>query len=608
MPAPLEISFIEFLRIFKDNKASKSESRFCFILGAGASVSSDIESGASLAKKWIKTIEEDITDVEFKEWISEAGIKQESPELHYPEIYQKRFQHNRKSGHEALMCAMSDKEPSVGYPFFAQLLVSTTHNIVITTNFDSLLESSIYRYTDSQPLVIGHENLAHFLNSSTKRPIIAKIHRDLLLDPKNDTEGTSSLPSEWQKPLKQILETTHIIVVGYGGNDGSLMDFLATLDNRNGIYWCKRESSAEVLPEKVTDVLKQDSDRIVNIPDFDGLMIELAAIFGCATLLDKKEINKSHIIEKARERAEKFQKQIDDYADANKASSSPQSTIQNLVSDWYDYQKQVHATEDNNEKDSIYQQGIKDTSHPSLMGNYAIFLESVKKDYDAAEKHYLKALEIEPDHANVNGNYATLLCGIKKDYDAAEKYYLKALEIEPDHANHNGNYASFLCDIKKDYDTAEKHYLKALEIEPDHTNNIGNYATFLCGVKKDYDAAEKYYLKALEVAPDHASHNGNYAGFLFSIGNDKSAEKYLQRSWDNVDSRTDKAQVLELYFYEYAHVASKRKKAETELLKLLELGVNSLGFDLSQNVDRAIKSGHPSPDELRSYAQRISGI
>lgn len=170
-----------------------------------------------MAKKWIKTIEEDITETEFKKWISEEGIKPESPELHYPEIYQKRFQHNRKSGHEALMCAMSDKEPSVGYPFFAQLLVSTSHNIVITTNFDSLLESSIYRYTDSQPLVIGHENLAHFLNSSTKRPIIAKIHRDLLLDPKNDTEGTSSLPSEWQKPLKQILETTHIIVVGYGG-------------------------------------------------------------------------------------------------------------------------------------------------------------------------------------------------------------------------------------------------------------------------------------------------------------------------------------------------------------------------------------------------------
>lgn len=82
----------------------------------------------------------------------------------------------------------------------------------------------------------------------------------------------------------------------------------------------------------------------------------------------------------------------------------------------------------------------------------------------------------------------------------------------------------------------------------------------------------------------------------------------MQQSWDNVNSETDKDQILELYFYEYAHIASKRKNAETELLKLLALGVSSPGFDLSQNVDRAIKDGHPSPDELRRYAQRISVI
>lgn len=40
MPQPQIISFQEFLGIFKDNEASKAESRFCFILGAGASVAS----------------------------------------------------------------------------------------------------------------------------------------------------------------------------------------------------------------------------------------------------------------------------------------------------------------------------------------------------------------------------------------------------------------------------------------------------------------------------------------------------------------------------------------------------------------------------------------
>ena len=43
------------------------------------------------------------------------------------------------------------------------------------------------------------------------------------------------------------------------------------------------------------------------------------------------------------------------------------------------------------------------------MGNYAIFLKNVKKDFDNTQKYYLKALEIEPNNANYNGNYAIFL-------------------------------------------------------------------------------------------------------------------------------------------------------------------------------------------------------
>ena len=48
--------------------------------------------------------------------------------------------------------------------------------------------------------------------------------------------------------------------------------------------------------------------------------------------------------------------------------------------------------------------------------------------------------------------------------------------------------------------------------------------------------------------------------------------------------------------------------AETELLKLLQLGITSPEFDLFQNVDKAIKDGHLFPEKLRDYAQQISAI
>jgi Tfp pilus assembly protein PilF len=41
-------------------------------------------------------------------------------------------------------------------------------------------------------------------------------------------------------------------------------------------------------------------------------------------------------------------------------------------------------------------------------------------------------------NANINGNYALFLEVIRKNYDQAEAYYKKSLELEPDNANTNG--------------------------------------------------------------------------------------------------------------------------------------------------------------------------
>jgi Tfp pilus assembly protein PilF len=33
----------------------------------------------------------------------------------------------------------------------------------------------------------------------------------------------------------------------------------------------------------------------------------------------------------------------------------------------------------------------------------------IRKNYDQAEKHYKKALKLEPDNANINGNYDCII-------------------------------------------------------------------------------------------------------------------------------------------------------------------------------------------------------
>jgi len=230
-----EISLKKFISHFGDNL--RKEKRFCFILGAGASKTSGIPTGWELANQWIKELkesdEEDLTT-----WLQENGIAEKDYASHYSDIFDKRFELSKKDGFAFLEETMGSAEPSCGYSVLAQILAKGTHNIVITTNFDSLTEDALFIYTHKKPLVIGHASLADYISTNLQRPIIIKIHHDLLLSPKNSVEEVAKLDENFSKNLKEIFKCYTPLVIGYGGNDGSLMNFLEKLDHiEEGIFW-----------------------------------------------------------------------------------------------------------------------------------------------------------------------------------------------------------------------------------------------------------------------------------------------------------------------------------------------------------------------------------
>jgi tetratricopeptide (TPR) repeat protein len=49
--------------------------------------------------------------------------------------------------------------------------------------------------------------------------------------------------------------------------------------------------------------------------------------------------------------------------------------------------------------------------HPDELGNYAIFLTDIRKDHDAAEAFYKRAIDADPKHATNLGNYGQALIG-----------------------------------------------------------------------------------------------------------------------------------------------------------------------------------------------------
>ena len=145
-------------------------------------------------------------------------------------IYERRFRDNPDEGYACLEDLMSGKEPSPGYSILAKTMEDERHKVVITTNFDNLVADALSIYTDIFPFVCGHESLTGFVRAAMRRPLVCKIHRDLLLGPKNDPRSVKRLHEAWAGTLRSLFAHYTPIFIGYGGNDDSLMDLLESLD------------------------------------------------------------------------------------------------------------------------------------------------------------------------------------------------------------------------------------------------------------------------------------------------------------------------------------------------------------------------------------------
>jgi tetratricopeptide (TPR) repeat protein len=508
---------------------SMPDRHFAFILGAGASLSSRIPTGKELAERWLRDLHkrECLDGSSVEEWVTQpalgiANLSFDTAAEHYPSIFERRFRWDREAGYAELESEMEGKVPSLGYSLLAEIIQHTRHKVVVTTNFDNLVADALAMHAHRSPLVIAHESLAGFVRPRLRRPLVAKIHRDLFLNPKNDQAGVSTMEEGWTIALRKLFQYFTPIVVGYGGNDGSLMDFLHNLDEGGVVgrmVWCYREGSPP--PTRARQVLAKHGGVQVKIPSFDHFMSRLAAKlvenFDVAAIAERTEAL-------GKERAERYRKQAEELRKASEQGTEEQRRTGQVLSQsvqsgesWWAWVLRASVENDLAKRDGIYRQGLEHyPDSADLMCSYANFLADQRKDYDAAEVMYKKALELNPGDADITGNYALFLADQRKDYDAAEAMFKKALELNPSNANITGGYALFLANRRKGYDTAEAMYKKALELDPSNANITGNYANFLAYQRKDYQAAEAMYKKALELDPGNANNIANFASLLLS--------------------------------------------------------------------------------------------
>jgi tetratricopeptide (TPR) repeat protein len=523
-----KITIHGFLNEFKRRHEQMTDRPFCWILGSGASIQSGIPTGKKLVNIWLKELHdlEAADGIGFEEWVTADNLgipafEYERAANFYPWVYQRRFKDYKELGYAFLEKTMEDAEPSFGYSVLAQIMATTHHNVAVTTNFDNLVADALSIYTRTFPLVCGHESLTGYIRPNLRRPLIAKIHRDLLLAPLSNPEEIAKLPGEWSTALTKVFDRFTPIVLGYGGNDGSLMGFLNSITPiEGGVFWCYREG--EEVEATTHEVIERHRGRLVPIAGFDEVMLQLQEKLQLPFLLPQLQAGHE-------KRVVNYQKQFEALAFAlRKPADNPvaeearqparvaaEAALERLTKEktWWAWQLKADSASDDIQREAIFRAALEDFPQSvELMGNFAWFMANVRREDDEAERFYRKALELDPSQVNNIGSFATFM-SMRKENDEAERLYRKALELDPNHASNTGNFANFMSNVRKDYDEAERLYRKALERDPKSAIKNGNFAQFLAA-RNRLDEARELAIHAWQMLDDRA--NSSHAEIAFT--------------------------------------------------------------------------------------------
>ncbi|HXD32855.1 MAG TPA: SIR2 family protein [Pyrinomonadaceae bacterium] len=472
--------------------------KFVWILGAGASYASGIPLGNQLVDRWLEEmrLREDHEDRILEEWATSErlGIKDfkfANRASFYSHIYQRRFKDYPDEGYAYLESVMSRIDPSPGYSILAAALAfdPPRHNVVITTNFDNLVADALSIYTDTFPFVAGHESLTGFVRVSMRRPLICKIHRDLLLGPQNDTRSLKRLHDAWGTALRSLFQHYTPIVIGYGGNDDTLMDLMGSLqphDIKGQLIWCYYEGKEP--SSQIVDVVTELHGVLVPVPDFDLLMVLLGEKMGISTLDEEIGVRAQARTQRYRGRIQ--QMNTVDYPSVTKALAS---TFERSGGWWVWLQKADLET-DPIRREVVFRQGLHHCpASADLHAAFAEFIFFERKNLTEVEQLYQQALKLEPKNSHVLTRWARFLSDGKGDFEEAEKVFRLALKIDAT-SFVLSSFAYFLGNQLERFDEAEQFFQRAIQLERHQPFLYSGYANILLGQGKLKEAEENIAL------------------------------------------------------------------------------------------------------------------
>lgn len=287
------LKFDEFLRSLKQNK----DTTHSLLLGAGASVESDVQTAAECIWDWkhdifvsqnpsliepFTNVKIDNVRISIQRWLDNQNIypKQDSDEEY--SFYAERAYPIEEDRRKYFQHLTEGKKPSLGYHLISMLAETGWIKSVWSTNFDSLTLKAAHLY-NLTPIEITLESQDRiYRNDVDKELLCIALHGDYKYGPLKNTAAELDVQSQTLiSALKYELSKRNLIVIGYSGRDASLMSALTEAYTQPGagrLYWCGYGSKCPQVVETFINTINANGRQAfyISTDGFDKTMLLIA--------------------------------------------------------------------------------------------------------------------------------------------------------------------------------------------------------------------------------------------------------------------------------------------------------------------------------------------
>ncbi|MGN0186527.1 MAG: SIR2 family protein [Paludibacteraceae bacterium] len=291
----LTLPFDAFVRSFKQNKDVANS----FLIGAGASITSGIQSAVDCIWEWKKDIYcsnnydasksiqnykvETIQKI-IQEWLNRQGSYPQLGDENEYSFYAEKAYPIEGDRVKYFTGLSKDKSPYIGYKLLCLLNKFGIVKSVWSTNFDGLIPRAAQQLNIT-PIEINLDNENRiYRNACDSELLYIALHGDYKYSKLKNTSNELDTESDvFANVLKHYFLDKNLIVCGYSGRDKSLMRALTSAFSEKGsgrVYWC---GYGEEIPTNVREFLlsiKQNGRECYYIATdgFDKTMISLAKV------------------------------------------------------------------------------------------------------------------------------------------------------------------------------------------------------------------------------------------------------------------------------------------------------------------------------------------